>query len=227
MLDKYQAKVASCLSAIKFEEDPWTRATDRKRFNFEQDFSKIVLCKSDNYEIVEYKFSFVQPNLQKIVLGKGKDAVETKADKEGNATITFDFRKALSPLTFYFKNDLCDPISMEIVYNESDHESWDKKVAEKIQEEKERKVDFQVAKGMSLINVFFNPVNENFAYAIASLYLRNKNGTLRFLGSYRSQEGFNFISINGLADTCFYVSLEEFDKEGNELFRSKMLLSIE
>ncbi len=143
--------------------------------------------------------------------------------------VPIDYTKPVKALKLTVKEGLADDIIIPVTLCEYGEERNRRDLEERVklqreQEERERlerlknNVKLKVSTGKDLINVYFQPCSEDYAYT--KIYLR-REGDL--LAKYQVEDGTYFHSVTGLAYGSYTVSVEQYDKNGNFLFRSEEL----
>lgn len=200
--------------------------------NYVNDNDEFMIQQDENYNIKKHNI---------IVGGLSIDSIEIdgkKDDKMNLAVVDFDNRA--KEITFNFANNVAEPLTLKLKFIESDHASFDAKEAESNRQNLMAAANIKLAAGADLVNVYFQPVTENYSYTVIELYLAQGNfekqhissgvayklppakllgGTIEsLLGKFKVEDGMMFKSITGLAKGAYGFKLSQYDGKGNLLF---------
>ena len=171
--------------------------------------SKIELCKNEKYT-----------NLTKVSLKNYSDRFGFNKE-EFVIDIDFD-SKDISKIKLYFRDDLAAPLEIPVEYVDADKDKYNEKVKINLQKELDQKANIIIKNGDGLINVNFKPVSDTFSYSKVELYLTEKN-EYQIMAKYKTAEDVYFHSITGIAYGEYAVVLTQYDKDGNEIYKSDYL----
>lgn len=208
--------------------------------NYVNDNDEFMIQQDENYNIKKHNI---------IVGGLSIDSIEIdgkKDDKMNLAVVDFDNRA--KEITFNFANNVAEPLTLKLKFIESDHASFDAKEAESNRQNLMAAANIKLAAGADLVNVYFQPVTENYSYTVIELYLAQGNfekqhissgvayklppakllgGTIEsLLGKFKVEDGMFFKAITGLANGVYGVKITEFDKSEKPLFSSDVMFFV-
>ena len=208
--------------------------------NYVNDNDEFMIQQDENYNIKKHNI---------IVGGLSIDSIEIdgkKDDKMNLAVVDFDNRA--KEITFNFANNVAEPLTLKLKFIESDHASFDAKEAESNRQNLMAAANIKLATVADLVNVYFQPVTENYSYTVIELYLAQGNfekqhissgvayklppakllgGTIEsLLGKFKVEDGMFFKAITGLANGVYGVKITEFDKNEKPLFSSDVMFFV-
>jgi len=208
--------------------------------NYVNDNDEFMIQQDENYNIKKHNI---------IVGGLSIDSIEIdgkKDDKMNLAVVDFDNRA--KEITFNFANNVAEPLTLKLKFIESDHASFDAKEAESNRQNLMAAANIKLATVADLVNVYFQPVTENYSYTVIELYLAQGNfekqhissgvayklppakllgGTIEsLLGKFKVEDGMFFKAITGLANGVYGVKITEFDKSEKPLFSSDVMFFV-
>ena len=202
---------------------------------------RFVLTQNENINIVKYQFivSETQANsspINKVFYKKDGKWIESKHLTEKTCNLKFekfieavkqglrvfkidlDFNDRIEAIRFEYKFNIVEPVEVDIEYHEADKDRYYKKVAAEERQSLINAAQLRVATGADLVNVYFQPCNDNYGSTVIELYSITGGATL--LGKFKVEEGMFFKSITGLAYGSYKVIVSQLDKEGKQLFKS-------
>jgi len=171
---------------------------------------------------------------------KAKDAPEGSPYDGKAIVIPVDFDNRAKALKLSFKDELADSVTLKLVFEESDHAAYDSKVEEQNRQALLEKAQIKIATGNDLVNIYFNPANDNYATAKIELYTatgsfeqhhgsvihqgwkpRLLGGTVeRLIAKYSVEEGMFFKAITGLAHGVYGVKVIQYDSNNKVILES-------
>jgi len=208
--------------------------------NYVNDNDEFMIQQDENYNIKKHNI---------IVGGLSIDSIEIdgkKDDKMNLAVVDFDNRA--KEITFNFANNVAEPLTLKLKFIESNHASFDAKEAENNHQNLMATANIKLATGADLVNVYFQPVTNNYSYTVIELYLAQGSfekqhissgvayklppakllgGTIEsLLGKFKVEDGMFFKAITGLANGVYGVKITEFDKNEKPLFSSDVMFFV-
>jgi hypothetical protein len=210
---------------------------------------EFMIQQDENYNIKKHNIIVGGLSIDSIEIdGKKCEKIETPKhsyfdDKMNLAVVDFDNRA--KEITFNFANNVTEPLTLKLKFIESDHASFDAKEAESNRQNLMAAANIKLATGADLVNVYFQPVTENYSYTVIELYSAQGNfekqhissgvayklppakllgGTIEsLLGKFKVEDGMFFKAITGLANGVYGVKITEFDKSEKPLFSSDVM----
>ncbi len=149
------------------------------------------------------------------------DGVFVNDDEMRGYRIPVSFKNKPDSIVFTFYEGFADPLTFPLAYEEVAEDSFDAKTAEAKKEEFAQKLDFQAKTGESLVNLYWNNVNEEVSKSHLDLYVEI-NRTKRLIGKYDEDKGVCFKSITGLAYGSYACALSQYDVSGNLLTKKEI-----
>lgn len=176
-----------------------------ERFVFDNGF---VLYQNENYKITGYKLVIDNSVVDHVCYLE-----KEYASKSGRIEVAIDFSINASTLTISFKNGLADDCIIPIQYILADHGKFDEKEARANKEQLANNVALVVAKGNSLINVYFKKANSKVEKSIVRIDYYGENDEYYTLDESENEAGFK--SISGLAYGKYKCVVSQFDSKNN------------
>lgn len=220
--------------------------------NFLNENDEFVVQQDENYNIKKHNILISGLIISSVEIdGKKGDKIDTPRhsyfdDKMNLAVVDFDNRA--KEIAFNFANNIAEPLTLKLKFVESDHASFDAKETESNRQNLMAAANIKLATGADLVNVYFQPVTDNYSYSIIELYLANDNferqhissgvvvhmappkllgGTIEsLLGKFKVEDGMFFKAITGLTKGVYGVKLTEFDNNNNPLFSSDVMFFV-
>ena len=218
--------------------------------NYVNDNDEFLIQQDENYNIKKHNIIVGGLSIDSIEIdGKKCEKIETPKhsyfdDKMNLAVVDFDNRA--KEITFNFANNVAEPLTLKLKFIESDHASFDAKEAESNRQNLMAAANIKLATGADLVNVYFQPVTDNYGYTVIELYLAKGNfeqhhgsvihddwkptllsGTIEsLLGKFKVEDGMFFKAITGLANGVYGVKITEFDKNEKPLFSSDVMFFV-
>ena len=130
---------------------------------------------------------------------------------------------------------------MKVIYNEKSKENWDNKERQKSWDALIPQAQIKFATGQDLVNIYFQPVSENYGKTVIELYTAIGKWTqhpnvigrgMKFvpqlisaekdilIAKYTVEDGTFFKSINGLAYGAYGFRLSQYTSKDQLLFTS-------
>lgn len=220
--------------------------------NYVNDNDEFMIQQDENYNIKKHNILISGFSISSVEIdGKKSDKIDTPKlcyldDKVNLAVVDFD-NKA-KEITFNFANNIAEPLTLKLKFIESDHASFDAKEAESNRQNLMAAANIKLATGADLVNVYFQPVTDNYSHTVIELYLAQGNfekqhisygiaanmtppkllgGTIEsLLGKFKVEDGMFFKAITGLAKGVYGVKLTEFDNNNTPLFSSDVMFFV-
>ena len=220
--------------------------------NYVNDNDEFMIQQDENYNNKKHNIIVSGLSIDSIEIdGKKSEKIETPKhsyfDDEMNLAIV-DFDNRAKEITFNFANNIAEPLTLKLKFIESDHASFDAKEAESNRQNLMAAANIKLATGADLVNVYFQPVTENYSHTVIELYLAQGNferqhissgvavhmappkllgGTIEsLLGKFKVEDGMFFKAITGLAKGVYGVKLTEFDNNNTPLFSSDVMFFV-
>ena len=218
--------------------------------NYVNDNDEFIIQQDENYNIKKHNIIVSGLSIDSIEIdGKKCEKIETPKhsyfdDKMNLAVVDFDNRA--KEITFNFVNNIAEPLTLKLKFIESDHASFDAKEAESNRQNLMAAANIKLATGADLVNVYFQPVTDNYGYTVIELSLAKGNfeehhgsvvhddwkpkllsGNIEsLLGKFKVEDGMFFKAITGLANGVYGVKITEFDKNEKPLFSSDVMFFV-
>lgn len=218
--------------------------------NYVNDNDEFMIQQDENYNIKKHNIIVGGLSIDSIEIdGKKCEKIETPKhsyfdDKMNLAVVDFDNRA--KEITFNFANNVAEPLTLKLKFIESDHASFDAKEAESNRQNLMAAANIKLATGADLVNVYFQPVTDNYGHTVIELYLAKgkfeqhhgsvihddwkptlQSGTIEsLLGKFKVEDGMFFKAITGLANGVYGVKITEFDKSEKPLFSSDVMFFV-
>lgn len=221
--------------------------------NFLNENDEFVVLQDENYNIKKYNIIISGLSISSVEIdGKKSEMIDTPNhsffDGKMNLAVV-DFDNRAKDITFNFANNAAEPLTLKLKFIESDHAFFDAKEAESNRQRLIAAANIKIATGSDLVNVYFQPVTDNYSHTVIELYLANGNferqqihssgvavrmapakllgGTVEsLLGKFKVEDGMFFKAITGLANGVYGVKIVEFDKNNNQLFSSDIMFFV-
>lgn len=203
------------------------------------DNKKIILKQNKDITITEYEFIVVASNenapiyeilfecdgaWQKIEPGDQNHLGHYNWGRviEGEFwKIDLSFNTKYNKIKFVYKNDMVDPIILEVDYQEADKKAYYKKLNKEKREELISHMSLNIRTGHDLVNIFWQNATKTVKKTRVELFL-NLDGSQRFLTIDLDENTF-YKSITGLAYGYYYCRVSQFDDNGNLIVASDMM----
>lgn len=143
--------------------------------NYVNDNDEFMIQQDENYNIKKHNIIVGGLSIDSIEIdGKKCEKIETPKhsyfdDKMNLAVVDFDNRA--KEITFNFANNVAEPLTLKLKFIESDHASFDAKEAESNRQNLMAAANIKLATGADLVNVYFQPVTDNYGHTVIELYL--------------------------------------------------------
>lgn len=187
----------------------------------------IDIKQNENINIVNYKLCIDNNAVEKVYAIKNKKENEIALSND-RFVLDIDFNNRIDAIKLIFKENIVDDLLLKIQYIEADKEKYYAKVEQEKQEERKRQLEENAkigsATGRDLVNIYFQPCCEDYASTIIFLYHEKWDKERYLIGKYKVKDDFFFQSITGLAYGNYCYQLAQYDKNGNELFRTEQHL---
>ena len=179
--------------------------------------NELVIKQNENYNIKKH-FILIGGTFIKSVELDGKKIAMKEAPENsvfyGKAfVVPVDFDNKAKELKLCLVDDLADPVTLKLIFEEVDHSIYDGKV----QDEINKQICPEHKTGQDLVNIYWNLVSDKVELTQINLYILT-NGE-RLIGKYKENEA-TFKSVTGLAFGTYLYEIIEFDKDGKEIARS-------
>ena len=181
----------------------------------------LIIREDEDYHHKNYQVVILQKKnaISKIELVENQKNVSVSISDFKNIVIPVSYDTKPSALKISFVDDLAEPVEIKLVYEDSDHSKWDVKQAEKDRKLLLEKVSISVTTGTNLINVSFQPINDEYEYSKIELYSSGK----QLMAKYKIEPDIYFGAVKDLAFGNYYVKLVQFNKNGDKLFESDFI----
>ncbi len=217
-MDKYQR-----FAYEKINVNEVVKEESEKLESLIKENESIILKQNENYNIIKYVISLTDYCISKVEYLLGDKWLLAEKDDKFQHFIPIDFSNKTSKIKIYIDKDLAEPIEVPLEFLEADKSKYNEKMAVEHREKQTKIVNLQLKSGIDLINVLFKPVNETYSYSIIELYNcveTNREKSYEIMGKYKTQEGFNFHSITGLAFGSYAIILIQYDSKTNIIYKS-------
>lgn len=225
-MDKYQKTIIDLSKVTIDNEDA--------KIVFHED--ELIIEQSENAHIEKYNVSIQNLGINRIEL----DGEEIKKSKD-TYMFLLDFSNKATTIKFEFVDEISDPLTLNIIYNEKSKEAWDDKEKQKRWDTLIPKAQIKYATGQDLVNIYFQPVSENYGKTVIELYTAIGKWTqhpnvigrgMKFvpqlisaekdilIAKYTVEDGIFFKSINGLAYGAYGFRLSQYTSKDQLLFTS-------
>lgn len=186
----------------------------------------LTLEQNENYNITKYKLSIYGTAISKVEYNDSCESVVAEKISEHQHLVNIDFENKISFIKIYIKNDLVDPIIVNIEYLFADVKKYDLKVEKEKEAQLIKKASVIVDSGLDLINVSFQPINEKYSYSKVELYkvCASKTNDYQLMGKYKVEGEIYFHSITGLAYGKYSVILYEYDHDDNVIYKTDYII---
>ena len=223
----------------------------------------IVIAQDENINHVKYRMFVIEDNgfksISKLEIKqdgkyseikpmKLKEAEETGSDKITIAVrdgqnvflLNLDFNNRIDAVRFSFANNFVAPVELPLNFKESSKEAYYQKVEAQNRQALLDASQIKIATGNDLVNIYFNPANDNYASAKIELYTATGNfeqhhGSVihqgwkprllggnveRLIAKYSVEEGMFFKTITGLAHGVYGIKLIQLDSNNKVIVES-------
>jgi hypothetical protein len=218
-MDIYQKKLMDEGAAIYAYSDLQHVINERKLPISEDD--SITVVQDKDYHQTKYTIDIRSVVLSSVEFVKGPSVVafavqkDSSLAKEGKDVDQFtgivDFDDRATAIRLHFKNDLADPLTLAIHYQESDKEAFDEEVEKTRVADLVKAMNVRVTTGESLVNVMFSEASSNVAKTIVTLYMRDNQNGRSLMGTFPVEKGMMFKSISGLAFGRYSIKVAQVD----------------
>ena len=181
----------------------------------------ITVVQDKDYHRTKYTIDIRSVVLSSVEFVKGPSAVafavqkDSSLAKEGKDVDQFtgivDFDDRATAIRLHFKNDLADPLTLALHYQESDKEAFDEETEKTRVADLMKAMNVRVTTGESLINVMFSQVSPDVAKTIITLYMRDNHDGRSLMGTFPVEQGMLFKSISGLAFGRYSIKVAQVD----------------
>lgn len=163
-------------------------------------------------------------------------------DNKNVFVVDLDFNNRIDAIKFSFANNFVAPIELPFVFKESSKEEYYKKVEAQNRQALLDAAQIKIATGNDLVNIYFNPANDNYASAKIELYtatgqFEQHHGSVihqgwkprllggaveRLIAKYTVEEGMFFKAITGLAHGVYGLKLIQYDNNNKVIVESEI-----
>lgn len=225
-MDKYQKTIMD-LSKVTIDNK------DAKIVFKENEF---IIEQAENAHIEKYNITIQNPAINRIEL----DGEEIKKSKD-TYMLLLDFSNKATIIKFEFVDEISESLILKVIYNEKSKEDWDNKERQKSWDALIPQAQIKFATGQDLVNIYFQPVSENYGKTVIELYTAIGKWTqhpnvigrgMKFvpqlisaekdilIAKYTVEDGTFFKSINGLAYGAYGFRLSQYTSKDQLLFTS-------
>ena len=247
-MDKYQKYLLERVAGYVTSNDDLTAVNGRRSIaSLLNEKDELVVKQDENYNIKKH-YILLGGNL---IAGAELDGKSYKLIKDapqespynGKALVVpVDFDNRAKELKILFEDDLADPVTLKLDFEESDHAAYDSKVEAQNRQALLEKAQIKIATGNDLVNIYFNPANDSYASAKIELYtatgqFEQHHGSVihegwkprllggsveRLIAKYTVEEGMFFKAITGLAHGVYGVKLIQYDANNKVIVESEI-----
>lgn len=236
-MDRYQEKIFRTIDVVpakvEFHEvinksgDKRTEAYKNvgyfKGLKFDKSNRKFVITQDEDYHHTVYTFTIAAACLQDVIIKKAFWELHAEPVVDRCFYVTVDFEDKCESLTLIFKDNIVDPITIPVEFIDADKEVWDRKVRIRQEEERNKIVDIKWSASSSLVNIFFNPIDDSYDHAKVTLYRvagAGKGASYRLLACYSVPRNSYFAAIDSLAPGRYAFVLEQFARGDTSIYQS-------
>ncbi len=177
--------------------------------------------------------------VEKVVIDDKEFSLQPSENpKHKFVTVPVDFNNQIKEMELHF-NGVIDPIKVPVEFKSIDKSIYDLKLENERQSDLAAKSNIKVSTGEALVNIYFQPCNDNYSKTSIELYLavgkyppaptvmgrgmKYRPALLsatpgQMIGKFDVEEGMMFKSITGLAKGAYGFKLSQYDNNGNLLF---------
>lgn len=177
----------------------------------------IELYQNDNYNLNKYNLLINSNVISSVEVYKNEWNMIN--GYQGNFVCEIDFLDKIEKIKIVFNNNICDPIIFDISYIEANKLIYDELKEKESLNLLAKKASIRVTTGLSLINVLFQPVSEEYSYSKIELY-SFLDDTPLLMARYKISDDLFFLAINNLAYGTYKIKVYEYDKDNNIIFES-------
>lgn len=246
-MDKYQKFLLEKVPGYVLSTDDLTTVNgSRSVALLLNEKNELVIKQDENYHIKKHYIVLGGTLIASAELDgkpyKVKDAPEGSPYNGKAIIIPVDFDNRAKTLQLSFRDELADPVNLNLVFEESDHTAYDSKIEAQNRQALLEKTQIKIATGNDLVNIYFNPANDNYSTAKIELYTANGSfeqhhgsvihqgwkprllgGTVeRLIAKYNVEEGMFFKAITGLAHGVYGLKLIQYDSNNNVIVESEV-----
>ena len=217
-MDKYQKFVLDrVVCFVKTEDNLEIESGKPSIVSFINEKDEFVVKQDENYNVKKHYILIGGTFVKAVELdGKkisAKEAPEKSSFRGKAYVVPVDFDNRAKELKICLADDLADPLTLKLVFEEVDHSIYDSKV----QAEINASIKPEHKTGQDLVNIYWNLVSDKVELTQVNLYVLS-NGE-RLIGKYKESES-TFKSVTGLAYGTYLYEIIEFDKDGKEIART-------
>jgi len=143
------------------------------------------------------------------------EKLNEKGSLQDEYQLVLDFNDRVSKVKFSFVKGLADDYIMDVVYVESDKDSYYRKKAEEARRALIEKAKINVSTGVNLVNINFAPCCDKYDRAEIELYTHDN-----LMAKYNVPKELFFKSIDGLAYGTYSFILTQYDKDGKIIIQT-------
>lgn len=189
---------------------------------FDKKTDTFTLTQDEDIHIIEYALIIggtylldIFTSVEVFVNGKWQKIGTSTYDNEQVYRIVINFNNRIEKIKLSFKNSLADDYILNLKYVEADEEKYYAKQAQQKKDELLKTADIKHSTGNDLVNIYFQPCNNEYERTEIILYKDNQ-----LLAKYKVDDGTFFKSITGLAYGTYEYVLKQFDNNGELLLET-------
>lgn len=246
-MDKYQRYLLEKVPGYVLSTDDLSSVNGNRSISLLlNEKGELVIKQDENYNIKKHYIILGGTLISNAELDgkayKVKDAPEGSPYNGKAFIIPVDFDNRAKALKLSFRDELADSVTLKLVFEESDHAAYDSKIEAQNRQALLEKSQIKIATGNDLVNIYFNPADDNYATAKIELYTatgsfeqhhgsvihqgwkpRLLGGTVeRLIAKYNVEEGMFFKAITGLAHGVYGIKLIQYDANNKVIVESEI-----
>ena len=192
-----------------------------KDCNYLIENDELNLYQDENYNITKYNLIIKSDSLSSIELFNNSWDILKSYQQTFN--INIDFNDQIRKIKLVFNDDIVDPIILNINYIYANRDDYDLVLKEKNEEVVNKKANIRVTTGLSLINVLFQPISDEYSYTKIELYSYMDNMPL-LMARYKVSDDLFFLAIKDLAYGTYKIKVIEYNNNDEVIFTSPFYL---
>jgi len=214
-MNKYQKIILNNLDIKLFSKDL------DKDIYYDIDADDLSIYQDENYNITKYNLILKSESLKSVeIYDETWDIVKGYIN---TYNIEIDFNKQIRKIRLIFNDNIVDPITLNVNYIYSSRDDYDLILKEKNEDMLNQKACIRVTTGNNLINVLFQPVNDDYSYTKVELYSYMDNKPL-IMARYKVSDDLFFLPIKDLAYGTYKIKVYEYDCNHTVIYESPFYL---
>ncbi|MBP5444573.1 MAG: hypothetical protein J6Y28_00240 [Acholeplasmatales bacterium] len=215
-MNKYQKTILNNINFSFYSKDL------DKDCNYVIENEELNLYQDENYNITKYNLIIDSEAISSIeVLIEAWDLIKPYNNK---FNLDIDFNEQIRKIKLIFNDDIVDHIILNLNYIYANRDDYDLILKKKNDEIIYRKASIRVTTGQSLINVLFQPINDEYSYSKIELYSYMDNQPL-LMARYKVSDELFFLAINNLAYGTYKIRVIEYNANDEVIFTSPFHLA--